>query len=207
MNLLNINQYEDLYKLLDNLNIHNYGLYNHSINVANISQMFANDFNLNNLTLYHCGLFHDLGKLKIPNSIINKNGKLSEIEFEIVKKHPIYSYELITMNHDFDDIANVSQYHHEKFNGKGYPYSLKYEEIPLYARIVSVVDCLDAIYSKRIYKPSLKLDETFDLLIKEKEISFDPYIIDLLIKKYNDIKEYYDVVMLDTMTYNCWNNT
>lgn len=128
--------------------------YTHCLNVSVLANVFArwlklSEEDIHNITL--AGLLHDLGKLKIDPSIINKPGKLTEEEFATIKKHSSFGYDSIKGQKVNDDVKNGVLFHHEKLDGSGYPLGIKGAQIPLYARIISIVDIYDAMTSKRSY--------------------------------------------------------
>jgi HD-GYP domain-containing protein (c-di-GMP phosphodiesterase class II) len=148
-------------------------------------------------------LLHDIGKLVIPKNILQKNGKLDEEEFEIIKTHARVGGEiLLKANEDFKRefhkdsyfkiASDIAYYHHEKWNGNGYPKGLKGEEIPLCARIVAVVDVYDALRSKRPYKEGFSHQKAIQIIEEEKGKSFDPNIVDIFL----NINEDFDNVFL-----------
>ena len=123
-------------------------------------------------------LLHDIGKIGIPESILRKPGALTEMERQIVQEHPLLGYELI-MDCDFlKKAANVVLYHHERYDGQGYPYGLAGEEIPLEARIFSVADTLDAITSDRPYRSGQSLFVACEEIEKGKGSQFDPEVVE-----------------------------
>ncbi|MCH9814328.1 MAG: HD domain-containing protein [Epsilonproteobacteria bacterium] len=125
---------------------------------------------------------HDIGKVGIPDAILNKPGRLTVDEFEIMKEHATLGYELLK-NSDKEILqvaAIIAHEHHEKYNGKGYPRGLKGEAIHIYGRIVAVADVFDALGSERVYKKAWELDRILTLFKEERGESFDPKIIDLL---------------------------
>ncbi len=129
--------------------------YNHSLNVSLLCNMFSKWLNLNDnetedLTV--AGLLHDIGKLKIDPAILNKKGKLTDSEFEEIKKHPIIGYEIIKDTDLPEEIKKAILMHHEKINGTGYPAGLKDNEISKYAKIISICDIYDAMTSARTYR-------------------------------------------------------
>lgn len=131
---------------------------------------------------------HDVGKIKISDTILNKPGKFTPEEFEVMKKHSVYGGEIIenVLGEDADEeLINVARdvalYHHEKWNGKGYPEGKTGEDIPLAARIMAVADVFDALISKRVYKESMSLDEAFDIIMKDSGIHFDPEVAKVFI--------------------------
>ena len=133
---------------------------------------------------------HDIGKVKIPDHILNKPGKLTPEEFEIMKKHSEYGYEIIlkTMGKGHTEelylktAANIARYHHERFDGKGYPSGLAGEEIPLEARIMALCDVYDALVSVRIYKPAFSIDYARNIIAEGRGTQFDPELTDLFLR-------------------------
>ncbi|NLM13507.1 MAG: DUF3369 domain-containing protein [Epulopiscium sp.] len=134
---------------------------------------------------------HDIGKIAVSDSILNKEGKLTPEEFEIIKKHTEINLELFSvLDQDLRAIAyNISRHHHEKWNGEGYPDRLKGEEIPIEARIVAIADVLDALTHKRPYKKAWSFKDAIDYLKQQKGIQFDPVLIDYVIKNKDKIRE------------------
>ncbi len=128
--------------------------YTHCLNVSVLANVFARWLKLppeevKELTL--TGLLHDLGKLKIERNILNKPGKLTDDEFEIIKQHSTFGYHALKDQNVSNAVKNGVLFHHEKLDGSGYPLGLKASKIPLYARIISIVDIYDAMTSKRTY--------------------------------------------------------
>lgn len=138
--------------------------------------------------------FYDVGKISIPLAILNKEGKLSPEEFDIVKHHPLESAEFITRHlSDLDDSEllqvayDMALYHHERIDGSGYPYNLEGEAIPLSARILSVIDILDALLSKRSYKEAYSLDKALDIIRNMSGKTLDNTIVDALLECKDEI--------------------
>lgn len=128
--------------------------YTHCLNVSVLANIFAHWLKLSEEQIKEVtvsGLLHDVGKMKIDNSILNKPGRLSKEEFEIIKKHATYGYETIKEQNINQEIKNGVLFHHEKLDGSGYPLGIEGEQIPLYAKIISIVDIYDAMTSKRSY--------------------------------------------------------
>ncbi len=125
---------------------------------------------------------HDVGKIGIDRNILKKPGKLTEEEFEAIKVHSEIGYEIIKKSEISVMAENIARYHHEKWNGKGYPKGLKGEKIPLEARIVSVVDVYDALRQKRIYKEGFSHEKAIALIKAERGVSFDPKVVDIFIE-------------------------
>ena len=123
-------------------------------------------------------LLHDIGKLSIPDEIILKPGKLTEDEFQVVKKHPVFAQKWLSQIELLKPALQIPYYHHEKWDGTGYPQGLSGEEIPLVARMFSVVDVWDVLISDRPYRRALSIEESIDILISEKGGQFDPKVVD-----------------------------
>jgi putative two-component system response regulator len=132
---------------------------------------------------------HDIGKIGIPDRILLKEGKLDEEEWVIMKQHAEIGAQLLEGNDSrlFKMARNITRYHHEKWNGSGYPEGLKGEKIPMEARILAVVDVFDALTSKRPYKKSWPVEQAFDELIKLSGSHFDPRLVDLFLRIREDI--------------------
>ncbi|SHE57478.1 Cache domain-containing protein [Marinitoga hydrogenitolerans DSM 16785] len=109
---------------------------------------------------------HDIGKIYVPYEILNKKGKLTDEEFEIMKKHTLHAKDLFADDRYFDMALNISLYHHENCDGSGYPYGLKCEQIPIEAAIVKIADIYDALRAKRPYKESLSHEKCVEIIIK-----------------------------------------
>ena len=138
---------------------------------------------------------HDIGKIKIPDSILNKPGKLTEKEYEIIKKHAIYGADIIKKtiysleNKDYSDVAyNIAKHHHERYDGKGYPDGLSGKAIPLEARIMALADVYDALISDRVYKKAMTKEEALAIIQEGRGTQFDPLLADLFIECANEGK-------------------
>lgn len=123
-------------------------------------------------------LLHDIGKLGIPNAIVHKPSKLSACEYRIIQQHPLYAHEWITDNEDYLPAKVIPLYHHEKYNGLGYPFGLKGKEIPFLARLVAVVDVWDAVTSDRPYRKAMSNERAIDMIRSEAGNHFDPEVVD-----------------------------
>src|SRR5271154_2232528 len=134
-------------------------------------------------------LLHDIGKLAVPEHIISKPGKLTPEEFERMKIHPIIWAEILEQVRFPYPVVPIVHSHHEKWDGSGYPRGLKGEEIPIGARILSAVDCLDALASHRQYRPALPLDQAMAQVASESGASFDPQIVKILEKRYVELEK------------------
>jgi len=139
--------------------------------------------------LQAASLLHDIGKLAVPEHIISKPGKLTPEEFDKMKIHPVVGAEILERVEFPYAVAPIVRSHHEKWNGTGYPDGLKGEEIPIGARILSAVDCLDALASDRQYRRALPLDEAMQVALNESGIAFDPRVIEVLARRYRDFEQ------------------
>ena len=138
--------------------------------------------------LHAAALLHDIGKLAVPEHIISKPGRLTPEEFEKMKIHTVVGAEILERVRFPYPVVPIVRAHHEKWDGTGYPYGLKGTEIPLGARILSAVDYLDALASDRQYRRSMPLDEVMQRLLAESGKSFDPKVVDVLIKRYRHLE-------------------
>jgi diguanylate cyclase (GGDEF)-like protein/putative nucleotidyltransferase with HDIG domain len=139
--------------------------------------------------LHAAALLHDIGKLAVPENIISKPGKLTAEEFEKMKIHPIVGAEILERVQFPYPVVPIVRAHHEKWDGSGYPYGLKGEQIPLGARILSAVDFLDALASDRQYRLALPIETVMGRLECESGKSFDPKIVRILQQRYSDIEK------------------
>ncbi|HJJ11911.1 MAG: HD-GYP domain-containing protein [Clostridia bacterium] len=139
------------------------------------------------------GLFHDIGKIGIPDSILLKESKLTDEEYTKIKDHPLIGYNMLAHAEMFKHILDIIKYHHERFDGSGYPEKLEGINIPYLARITSVVDSFDAMTSKRSYRDSLPMDVVKSEILKNLGVQFDPEIgiafLDILDNDFNSIKQ------------------
>jgi putative nucleotidyltransferase with HDIG domain len=122
-------------------------------------------------------LLHDIGKVGIPDAILNKPAKLTSEEYALMKKHPEYGWAVLRQIPGMERASLVILHHHENFNGNGYPAGLRGEEIPLGSRIVSVIDAFDAMVSSRPYRQGLPLEEAERRLLEASGTQFDPDVV------------------------------
>ena len=152
------------------------------------------------LTLEQAGLLrmaapmHDMGKLAIPDGILNKPGKLTREEFEVMKTHCDIGFDILkgSPRKILQTAAMIAREHHEKYDGTGYPQGLKGEETHLFSRITALVDVFDALQATRVYKKAWPLDEILSLLAAERGKHFDPFLVDLLFDNLGEIQEIYE---------------
>jgi diguanylate cyclase (GGDEF)-like protein/putative nucleotidyltransferase with HDIG domain len=139
--------------------------------------------------LQAAALLHDIGKLAVPEHIISKPGRLTPEEFEKMKIHPVVGAEILEEVKFPYPVVPIVRAHHEKWDGSGYPYGLAGEEIPVGARILSVVDCFDALASDRQYRRAMPLDEAMEIVVSESGKSFDPVIVDIIQRRYVELEK------------------
>lgn len=156
----------------------------HSNRVSMYSVLIGKKLHLNDEEL-SClkvgGLLHDIGKNKISNEILNKPNKLTDEEFIQMKSHSYLGESILESDKDYEKVLPIVKYHHEKFNGNGYPYNLKGEEIPYLARITAIADTFDAMTSNRVYRNSLPMETVIEEFRKNKGIQFDPGLVDIFL--------------------------
>ncbi len=146
--------------------------------------------------IYYAGLLHDAGKISIPDAVLNKPGKLTEEERKQIQDHTVAGGEMLKQMSSLRGIRETALYHHERYDGKGYPEGLKGDAIPLYARIVGVADSYDAMSSNRVYRRHLSKDEIIEEIQKGSSTQFDPSIVPYMIDMIND--GYVNVVKMET---------
>ncbi|MCQ2578465.1 MAG: HD-GYP domain-containing protein [Treponema sp.] len=158
----------------------------HSIRVANYAREIAShmNFNLRELeNIYYIALLHDVGKVGIPDYIINKKDKLTEEEYARIKEHTVIGARILR---DIPLFADAARHHHEWYDGSGYPDKLKGEEIPLYSRIIAVADSYDAMSSSRIYRNTMPQNEIYNEIKEGRGTQFDPEIADIMLEMIED---------------------
>lgn len=156
----------------------------HSENVAILSSDFAEYLDLEDekiSRIYWAGLVHDIGKILIPYRILNKSGKLTKDEYQIIKKHPRWAYETLKSSSQLSDIAEFVLYHHENWDGSGYPAGLRGDKIPLLSQIISIADCWDAMRSNRAYRDALTYIEAIEELRRVKDSQHKEEIVNKFI--------------------------
>ncbi len=161
----------------------------HQCRVALLAQAIAKEMGLSDYEiegLYIAAILHDVGKIGIPSDILMKPGRLSEVEFAMIKTHCVVAYDILK-NINFPwPIASIVLQHHEKINGSGYPFGLESENIILDARILCVADVCEAIMSHRPYRPALGLDVALDELKKNSDVLYDREVVNACTRVFND---------------------
>jgi len=170
---------------------------NHVKRVAEYSRLLATLYGLNEKEceiLFTASPMHDIGKVGVPDSILNKPGKLTPEEWEIMREHSMNGYNILknSKREILKAAAIVARDHHEKWDGSGYPQKLKDKEIHIYGRITAVADVFDALGSDRCYKKAWRDEDIFKLLLEEKGKQFEPKLINLFFENIDKFKEIRD---------------
>ncbi|MEG0774918.1 HD-GYP domain-containing protein [Clostridium sp.] len=173
----------DVNKSLYDVKTHDNYTFLHSIDTGIMATFLGVSLNMKKDTIKELtigAILHDLGKLKIPYSIINKNGPLTDEEFKEMKRHPIYGRELLEKNLSipYSAIIGIEQ-HHEKVNGKGYPYGLQGNEISKFGKIICLCDVYDAVSSDRSYRDKFAPNEAYELILAGSGTSFDTQLVNV----------------------------
>lgn len=161
----------------------------HSAQVAQLARETARKISLSDLevrTIYWASLLHDIGKLGVPSEILSKKGPLDEQEWQFIRLHPIVGANIIRSCGSISSTYPIILYHQEKFDGSGYPYGLKGESIPISSRILAVVDAYDAMTNPRVYRKPLTTTQAIEELWRNRNIQFDPRIVEQFIKVITD---------------------
>lgn len=166
------------------LEIHDTYTNGHSQNVANLSVMIGRAMQLSKQQLediYWAGLVHDIGKILVPLSILNKEGPLTDEEYDEVKIHPLWGYIALQAADDLKNIAIYIKHHHERWDGTGYPDRISGDEIPLISQILAISDAWDAMTSKRSYRNAMSISIAIEEIKKNRGTQFSPEITDVFI--------------------------
>ncbi len=153
----------------------------HSLRVAYYSEHLARKIGWSEedvQNIHYIALLHDIGKIGVPDSVLNKPFKLTDVEFELIKNHTVMGAEILKDIKMFPNVSLGAKYHHERYDGRGYPNGLKGEEIPMVARIIGIVDSYDAMTSNRVYRKRLQDEIVRQELLKGKGTQFDPFLVD-----------------------------
>ncbi len=156
----------------------------HSSRVAEYSRKIAELSGMDEAKcdeIYYTALLHDVGKIGVPESIINKEGKLTAEEFDIIKQHPVWGANILHSISEYPNLSVGANYHHERYNGRGYPENLKGTDIPEVARIISVADAYDAMTSKRSYRDPLPQQKVREEFVEGAGTQFDPEFARMMI--------------------------
>lgn len=157
----------------------------HSKRVAQYTRLLAQEMGFEGEDLdriYYTALLHDCGKIGVPDNILGKPGKLTDEEFTIIKSHTVRGGEILKSFKSLEHVEDGARYHHERYDGRGYPEGKAGEDIPLIARIICVADSYDAMSSNRVYRNHLTKEQVIEELEKNKGKQFDPQIADIMLR-------------------------
>ena len=171
----------------------------HSRRVAMYAAEIAKRKNLSEeeiQNIYYAGLLHDAGKISVPDAVLNKPGTLTDEERKLIQNHTIAGGKMLKQMSSLKGVRETALYHHERYDGTGYPEGLKGEAIPLYARIVGVADSYDAMSSNRVYRRHLNKDDIIEEIQKGSGTQFDPDVVKYMVDMIND--GYVNVVKMET---------
>ena len=149
---------------------------------------FVEEVKLNMNDVITAILWHDIGKIGIPEGILNKPASLDKKEWESIKKHPLIGVEILSPIKDLEEVRKAIKCHHEHFNGKGYPEGLKGKKIPLISAIIAVADAYDAMTSDRPYRKALSPQKAKEEIKKNKGTQFHPQVVDAFLKVFSNGK-------------------
>lgn len=140
--------------------------------------------------IYMMGLLHDVGKIGVPDAVINKPAKLTEEEYEIIKKHPVLGDRILKKIKEMPNLATGARWHHERYDGKGYPDGLSEEDIPEEARVIAVADAYDAMTSRRSYRDILPQSRVRSEIESGRGTQFDPPFADIMLEIIDEDTDY-----------------
>lgn len=175
-------------KMLEIYDIYTQG---HSKRVADISIKLGLELNMGTeeLSILHwTGIIHDIGKILVPKTVLNKEGRLTDEEFLTIKKHPVWGYDVLKNSDLTKEMAKYVLHHHERWDGKGYPDKLKEKEIPLISRILTIADSFDAMTSDRSYRKKMSTADALEEIKVNAGKQFDPELSEIFIKSYKNNK-------------------
>lgn len=157
----------------------------HSENVSHYAELLLEEMNISEdlkKNILIAAKLHDIGKVGIPDCILNKIGQLDSLEYDVMKKHPVIGANLLADIEQFKDSSHFIRHHHERWDGSGYPDGIEGEDIPLGAQVISIADAFDAMRSERIYRKSISYIESLEELKRNKWKQFNGDLVDLFIK-------------------------
>jgi putative nucleotidyltransferase with HDIG domain len=170
-----------LAKVLDDYDSYTRG---HSENVARLSEMIAKRMGYSDdyqQQMFWAGMIHDIGKIRVPKHILNKAGKLTPDEFDKIKLHPLFGYEMIRESEALRPLADIVLSHHEHFDGSGHPNQTRGDQIPVAAQILAIADAWDAMLSRRIYRDALSVDHAKTELVRCSGKQFSPNMVNVFL--------------------------
>ena len=163
----------------------------HSERVAQYAKMLAKEMGYESTeceNIYRAALLHDIGKVVIPDSVLLKPGKLNDLEYKLIQEHVNTSFNILNKIPMYKELAEIVKYHHEKYDGSGYPFGLKGNEIPFLSQILTLADSFDAMTTNRIYKGKKDIEHSLEEIKKLKGVQFHPDIVDTALNILKDIK-------------------
>ncbi|QNB46439.1 HD domain-containing protein [Thermanaerosceptrum fracticalcis] len=169
----------------------------HSTRVADMAYDLAQKIGLKGKTLNDVHIaahLHDIGKIGIPDNILNKKERLTPKEWRHIQRHAEIGYEILNKSGRLRDIAIIVLHHHERWDGKGYPLGKKGKEIPLGSRLIAICDSIDAITSERPYRRALSWDECRQEIMVNKGTQFDPFLIEAVHKMWPEWQDHYSTM-------------
>lgn len=178
---------ESLAAALDAKDVYTSG---HSTRVGNMAYDLAKNLELDDydLQMIHiAGHLHDIGKIGVPDNILNKENSLNTYEWEFMKRHPEIGSNILEKADSLKEISYIVLHHHERWDGAGYPKGLSEEEIPFGSRIIAICDSIDAMSSNRPYRKTISNTECYNEILKNKGIMYDPKIADCIIENWSTI--------------------
>ena len=176
--------------LMTTLDARDNNTFEHSWRVAETVTLLAEElkFNKKEIEKIHIAAhLHDIGKIGVPDNILNKSGRLTSKEMLEIQRHPVIGYDILKKTPIFDSIAPIVLYHHERFDGQGYPAGLEGKGIPLAARIIAVADAFDAITSSRSYRTAQDCDFAYKEINAHSGEQFDSNVVEIFNQKFNSI--------------------
>lgn len=171
----------------------------HSMRVATYATRLAEELGWDQERiekLRYEALLHDIGKIGVPDAILNKPSKLTDVEFDLIKSHTVVGADILKNMVAVPNATEVARYHHERFDGRGYPSKISGNAIPINARMVCIADSFDAMSSDRIYRKALKREVIIEELVKGRGTQFDPELLDVFLKLYEEHKLDNEIAMV-----------
>jgi HD-GYP domain-containing protein (c-di-GMP phosphodiesterase class II) len=171
--------------ILQALDCKDHYTFGHSMRVTYFSLIIGKELGLSEtelVELEYSALFHDIGKIGVPEQVLNKPSRLTDEEFKIMQSHPEMSAQILNGFAIFEKAAINAKHHHERFDGRGYPSGLKGEDIPLFARIILIADTFDAMTSTRPYRKGLPYPVAYEELMRFSGSQFDPKLVQAFIR-------------------------
>ncbi|WP_102401859.1 HD-GYP domain-containing protein [Haloimpatiens massiliensis] len=175
----------------------------HSDRVAHMSYELAKKIGIRGVELENihiAGHLHDIGKIGVPDTILNKNTKLLPHEWQYIKMHPEIGFNILNKSNKLKNISKIVLYHHERWDGKGYPKGIGGTDIPLGSRVIAVCDSIDAMTSDRPYRKAMSFEACIDEIINNKGIMFDPVIAQYVEDNIQIIESFWRIDKYDSTT-------